>query len=429
MLKPDFSYFDLLRNIYPNIIQERKKIRDLTFQVTEDCNLKCSYCYQINKSHHKMDFEIAKKFIDYIFENKDDPNFFYAESKTQGFVIEFIGGEPFLEIDLIEKIVDYFEYKFLQYPESSWLLCHTYNFSTNGTLYNTPKVQSFINKYRPLLHIGVTVDGDKELHDSCRLFPNGSGSYNLAIEASLSELAYGYENTKITISPDNVQYIFNGVTNLISLGFKYIHINCCFENVWNKKNSLILFKEMIRLSDWIIENNLYDKIYIAMLYPNIYQSSTQEELNSNWCGVGPGGMSVIDCQGKIYPCLRFTPSSLGPDIKPIIIGDTENGILNMEEHILNNDKLKKCTRQSLSSKECLNCPISLGCAWCLGYCYYETKDFKEKTNHICYPYKLSALASKYLCKKSNDIQSYEKIKINYSLYKDLLTEHEYNKYI
>ena len=104
------------------------------------CNLKCSYCYQINKSHHKMDFEIAKKFIDYIFENKDDPNFFYAESKTQGFVIEFIGGEPFLEIDLIEKIVDYFEYKFLQYPESSWLLCHTYNFSTNGTLYNTPKV-------------------------------------------------------------------------------------------------------------------------------------------------------------------------------------------------------------------------------------------------------------------------------------------------
>ena len=31
MLKPDFSYFDLLRNIYPNIIQERKKIRDLTF--------------------------------------------------------------------------------------------------------------------------------------------------------------------------------------------------------------------------------------------------------------------------------------------------------------------------------------------------------------------------------------------------------------
>ena len=82
---------------------------NITFQVTEDCNLKCSYCYQTNKTHHKMNFETAKKFIDYIFKNKNNPNFFYNEENTLGFIIDFIGGEPFLEIDLIEQIVNYWE--------------------------------------------------------------------------------------------------------------------------------------------------------------------------------------------------------------------------------------------------------------------------------------------------------------------------------
>lgn len=430
MLKPNFSYFDFLRMNFPHLKKSKKQIRDLTFQVTEDCNLRCSYCYQINKSHNKMDFETAKKFIDYIFDNKDDPNFFYSESKVAGFVIEFIGGEPFLELDLIEQIIDYFENKFLQYPESDWLLCHTYNFSTNGTLYHTEKAQRFIKKYRDLIHLGVTVDGDKNFHDSCRLFPNGSGSYDLAIAASLQELYdYGYENTKITISPDNVKYIYDGVVNLISLGYKYININCCFEKVWDKENSLVLFKELIKLSDFIIKNNLYDNIYIAMLYPLNFCPPTENVLKQNWCGVGEGGMSILDYKGDIYPCLRFMPSSLGDSVKPILIGDLENGILGTEEYRENKKVLNSCTRESLSNKKCLECPISFGCSWCLGYSYQETGGFKEKTNNICYTYKLSALASKYLCKQVNDITNYEKIKINYNMYKDLLSEEEFYSYL
>ena len=242
MIKPGLSYFD-----YASIIKNEKyanqklAIRDLTFQVTEDCNLKCSYCYQGNKTHNKMNFATAKKFIDYLFENKNNPDFFYNEEKTLGFVIEFIGGEPFLEVDLISEIIDYFEYKFLQYPDSSWLLYHAYNFSTNGTLYNTPKVQEFLKKYREIIHMGITVDGNKQLHDSCRLFPDGSGSYNLAIEAALAELSNGYESTKITISPNNVNFIFDGISNMISLGFKHININCCFENLWDNESSIALF--------------------------------------------------------------------------------------------------------------------------------------------------------------------------------------------
>ncbi len=46
--------------------------QQLTFVVTQDCNLRCGYCYMIGKNDcHIMSIETAKKTIDYFIENKD----------------------------------------------------------------------------------------------------------------------------------------------------------------------------------------------------------------------------------------------------------------------------------------------------------------------------------------------------------------------
>jgi sulfatase maturation enzyme AslB (radical SAM superfamily) len=77
------------------------KAYEITFIVTEDCNLRCTYCYQAHKNNkHKMTFDIAKKAVDYVLGN---PQIFNAEAVLW----DFIGGEPLLEIELIDKIVDY----------------------------------------------------------------------------------------------------------------------------------------------------------------------------------------------------------------------------------------------------------------------------------------------------------------------------------
>lgn len=39
---------------------------ELTFQVTNECNLRCTYCYE-TKFHSSMTFETAKKAIDTLF--------------------------------------------------------------------------------------------------------------------------------------------------------------------------------------------------------------------------------------------------------------------------------------------------------------------------------------------------------------------------
>ena len=251
MIKGPLEYNNYIATLFGEQYKD-KKAKMVTFQVTDACNLCCSYCYQFHKGTHAMSFETAKKFIDYIFDCKHKPNSpFYIED-TIGLIIDFIGGEPFLQIDLIEQITEYFEQRFAEEPEDSWSIFHAYSFSSNGTLYFTDKVQKYIKKYGERVSVGITVDGCKEFHDKCRLFPNGKGSYDLAIAAALDQLNnYNNPSTKITISPDNVDYFFQGFKNMIELGFTAIHANCVFENVWNTEYAKKYYNQLKLIANYI----------------------------------------------------------------------------------------------------------------------------------------------------------------------------------
>lgn len=113
--------------------------KNITLSITEQCNLACKYCYMVGKnSENKMSFDIAKRTIDYVLSNE-------SLMDNENVIWEFIGGEPFLEIDLIDKICDYIksETELLNHP---WGKNYMFSFTTNGLLYSTEKVQKFIKK-------------------------------------------------------------------------------------------------------------------------------------------------------------------------------------------------------------------------------------------------------------------------------------------
>ena len=41
-----------------------RKIKTITITLTQSCNLKCSYCYENNKSPKVMTFNVAQQIID-----------------------------------------------------------------------------------------------------------------------------------------------------------------------------------------------------------------------------------------------------------------------------------------------------------------------------------------------------------------------------
>ena len=113
--------------------------REITFIVTKDCQLACKYCYLVGKNtKERMSWNVAKKTIDYVLDNED----YFNEDSV---IWDFIGGEPFLEIDLIEKICDYIKVELFR-RNHKWFNSYRFNFSTNGINYQSEKVQKFINK-------------------------------------------------------------------------------------------------------------------------------------------------------------------------------------------------------------------------------------------------------------------------------------------
>ena len=367
--------------------------KNFTFQVTEDCNLKCTYCYQINKSCHAMNFQTAKQYCDMLL-NGTAPYILDDEGKyPDGAIFEFIGGEPLLQVELIDEICDYLISKMIELNHP-WLFRFRFSISTNGTLYFTPAVQNFIKKYSSWLSLNITLDGNKELHDTCRLFANGQGSYDIVKKAVDAHRKIDPNmGTKLTISPENISYLFDAVKNFIDMGFSVIHLNCVFEKGWEYKHATILYNQLITLANYMFTNKLFDKVYVSMFDEHLFFRLPDSETN-NWCG-GNGKMLALDWKGDYYPCIRYMESSLGPNITPLKIGNINTGIGTSETEQKIIEELKNITRQSQSTAECLNCPINAGCAWCSGYNYQEFGTVNKRATYICMMHKARALANAY----------------------------------
>lgn len=175
-----------------------------------------------------MSFEIAKLAIDYILSHES----YFPERAV---VWDFIGGEPFLEIDLIDQICDYLKKEMFR-RNHHWFNSYRFNFSTNGINFGSEKVQRFVKKNIEHISVGITIDGTQRKHDINRVYKNtGKGSYHDVVKNIplwLKEIPGA--STKVTISSADIPYIKESVLHLYSLGIHEVNINCVFENVWNE---------------------------------------------------------------------------------------------------------------------------------------------------------------------------------------------------
>ncbi|MCK9156853.1 MAG: radical SAM protein [Paludibacteraceae bacterium] len=188
--------------------------KNITFIVTKDCQLACKYCYLVGKNiDERMSFDVAKAAIDYILTHWD-------LFKEDSVVWDFIGGDPFLEIELIDKICDYIKKRLFELSHP-WFNSYRFSFSTNGLMYNDKRVQNYIQKNRTHISIGITIDGTERKHDLNRVYKNGAGSYKDVVKnIPLWLKQFPDASTKVTISSTDIPYIKESVLHLYSLGIK-----------------------------------------------------------------------------------------------------------------------------------------------------------------------------------------------------------------
>jgi uncharacterized protein len=391
--KPTLSFQDQFIRMYPSDMPF--PVRVVTFVVTHECNFRCTYCYENGKCNEVMSFETAKKAVDILFDN--EKNTYINDQNASAVILDFIGGEPLLEIDLINQIVEYFKYKaaMLKHP---WAIQYMISMTSNGSLYNTPKVQNFLKRHKGRVSITITIDGNKELHDSCRKFKNGDPTYDIVEKAiKLQIKQQNSVSTKLTLAPSNISYLCDAMINLINLGLSDVHANCVFEKGWEIEHAKIMYQEMKKLADYIIDNDIYTK-FNTSLFSDTIGSPMSPDDNKNYCG-GTGLMLAVDIDGNFYPCLRYTPFSLNGKVKPMIIGNVYNGIAisSKEKDCIN--CLNCITRRSQSTDECFNCPIASGCAYCSAYNYEDTGTPNKRVTYICDMHKARCLSTAYYFNK------------------------------
>lgn len=369
----------------------------ITFIVTKDCQLACKYCYLVGKNtKERMSFEVAKQAVDYILDNSD---IFYEEQVGWS----FIGGEPFIEISLIDRICDYIKTEMYRLNHR-WFDSYLFNITTNGINYADEKVQKFIEKNRYHLNIGITIDGTQIKHDLNRIYKNtGKGSYSDVVKnIPLWLKQFPDASTKVTVSSEDIPYIKESVEHIFNLGINNIYINVVFENVWKVGDDKLFEDQLIQLADYIIDNDLY-KTKMCSFFDEKIGKLMDHKNNHNWCG--SGRMLSIDASGNFYPCTRFVQYSLR-EKDARIIGNINDGIdLNKLRPFLTLNRITQ------SKEECINCRIASGCAWCQGENYdsADTPTIYQRSTAICKMHKARVRANNYYWNKL-----YRKLELNIS---------------
>lgn len=151
----------------------------LVLTLTENCNLRCSYCYfsetyslSRNRTEKTIPVETGKKALDYFFANAAPK---IAANPMRKLAITFYGGEPLMAQRTLRELTAYARAN----APTDLILALT----TNGTMLRGEIAQFLVENN---FYILVSLDGGADDHDRNRVFPNGRGSFDRII-ANLRE--------------------------------------------------------------------------------------------------------------------------------------------------------------------------------------------------------------------------------------------------
>ena len=390
----------------------------VTFQITTDCCLRCTYCYQINKGHEYMSKDTMKQGMDLLFQMYEDNDPHALINKhTHGIGIEFLGGEAAMNMEVMDYGSEYFLDQVIK-RNHIWASNFRFNISSNGVLYFTDAFQQYLNKYGDFLYLGISMDGLPQLHDACRVDVHGNGSFDKAFAAYQDWTKRGHEvSTKITSVPETLPYFYDCCKFFVDNGITELNGGPIHEHTWTTEEGKIFYYELKKVADLMLSNPKISASFFNTQYG-------LPRTNDFSCGA-KGHIICIDSNGIVYPCPRLTPSAI-QNKEPITIGNIYNGIYKNDNPIFNQFV------EQLESQECINCQCSSACASCFGWNYERTGQINKKDLNCCWVNRALALANYYYWNKKYIQEKSEKrvhIYLEREIATKMISNEEYNMLI
>lgn len=339
-----------------NYKEEYSFIQNGCLNLTDNCNLKCKYCF-VEQNPHYMDLQTAKDAVTFFMNNR-------KKRLEKGLIdygpcrITLFGGEPTLMWD--EIIV----------PLVEWAPTNEVNFNitTNGTLLNEEKIKWLKEHNIPIL---LSIDGCKFTQDYNRPCKNGKSSFDMVLKNIPIILKYfPYTTFRATIYEDTVEHTFENYCFAEYCGFKQIYMTPDSRKTKWAPEKLQILKEQIQMIGTKIYNDFQNNRNMIKFNPfiNIYKSIIARDIrlilnkkldltasrNIERCGLGTY-FGSIGYNGNIYACQE--QDSLGENNK-FFIGNIYTGI-NTEKHLsllkeFSQDGIKQeCENKEICNENCI----------------------------------------------------------------------------
>jgi uncharacterized protein len=332
-----------------------KSIGRITLHISNDCNLRCRYCYaqggHYNLTKGLMTYETADEFIS-----------FCVNSFTFIKGIVFFGGEPLLNV----KIIDYICSKFYELKRNGIInYLPEFGIITNGTIMND-YIFSVLKQY--ISFITVSIDGPKEVNDSNRKFADDRGSYDkisvfikkIKEESDINikyEATYTQQHINLNISEADVRFFLK----------KEFDLNGSLANdivsppQWadGKESSYIFYTQY----------DYYEGFYSILL-------SVVTKKRKEMCLVG-SNIIAVSTTGDIYPC------HMNNGLKHLSLGNIAG-----ENIFTNPDKYKKQFPYLVNilqlDEPCISCWAQTICGGCAIKWFFDDdiKEYRSTPNPV-----------------------------------------------
>lgn len=392
-------------------------LSQLTFEVTEKCNLKCQYCYYgqyynmgDNREYGELPFNKTKKILDFLTQKH---NTIHNTSLNSTLYVSFYGGEPLLNMSLISNTIEYqnkFDNRRLQF-----------SMTTNGTLLK--KHIKYLVEHN--INLLISLDGNQN-NNSYRTYSNGQNCYDIILENIdyIRKLYPQYYENNINFNAvlhnnNSVSEIYNffkkklnkvpSITELNAAGLQESMKDDFYLTYRNFRESLSQTENYDQIeSDLFVNAPSYNSVivflfqYLWFVFKSyedlLVENSNNEYLSTGTCQPFSKKM-FITVDGTILPCEKIAHKYSFGQIDNNTIDINPKKIV--EKHNYYYSKIiaqcRKCYRQDSCSQ-----------------CFYFIENLE--TNPICHGFMNKTYFLNYL---SSNINFLEK---HYTDYKRMMTE-------
>ena len=323
--------------------------REIGLWFTNECNLRCSYCYIRHKSSQTIRLDAAMGILERELSQEGEP----AD-------ILCMGAEALTHFEQLRALVEAVRAR-------DWPRRWHFTITTNGTLL-TPQMKRWFADHRDEVCLCLSYDGSDADQDRNRCGSSGRSDQDFFLRN------WPHQPWKVTISRQTAAHIDRGLIELHEKGMRFT-ANAAYEpDAWSEEQIVRYELALYRLGDYYAAHPAVEPCNLLASLPEPLPRP-EEVRQERACGAGQS-LCFYDMDSRVYPCHML--STLVTDADRTVQG----------RYFV--------TDADFEDPRCRGCALKCDCYTCLGTNHLYRGDMRMRDPLHCRLYQAEVRAAMHM---------------------------------